>query len=35
MTTAAPSRFGIGSTMWIVIVAAVLVLLAALSIYCR
>ena len=35
MATASPSRFGLGSTTWVVIVAVLLVLLAAMAIYFR
>ena len=33
MTTASPSRFGLGSTAWIVIVAVLLVIVAAAAIF--
>jgi hypothetical protein len=35
MPTAAPSRFGLGSTTWVVIVAVLLVVLAAIVMYLR
>jgi hypothetical protein len=35
MATASPPRFGLGSTTWVVIVAVLLVLLAAMAIYFR
>jgi hypothetical protein len=35
MATASPSRFGLSSTAWIVIVAVLLVILAAAAIYFR
>jgi hypothetical protein len=35
MATASPSRFGLGSTAWIVIVATLLVILAAMATYFR
>ena len=33
MATTSPSRFGLGSTAWIIIVAVLLVVLAAMVIY--
>ena len=35
MATASPSRFGLGSTAWVTIVAVLLVVLAAMAIYFR
>jgi hypothetical protein len=35
MATTAPSRFGLGSTTWVIIVAVLLVVLAAMVIYLR
>jgi hypothetical protein len=35
MATTAPSRLDVGSAVWIVVVAVVLVLLAAMTIYLR
>ena len=35
MNTTAPSRFGLGSTAWVIIVAVLLVILAAMAIYGR
>jgi hypothetical protein len=35
MATASPSRFALGSTAWIMIVAVLLVVLAAMAIYFR
>jgi hypothetical protein len=35
MATAFPSRFGLGSTAWILIVAVLLVVLAAMVMYSR
>ena len=35
MATASPSRFGLGPTTWIIIVAVLLVVLAAAAIYFR
>jgi hypothetical protein len=33
MTTTSPSRFGLGSTVWIIIVSVLLVVLAAMAVY--
>lgn len=35
MATESPSRFGLGSTTWIIIVAVLLVVLAAMVMYFR
>jgi|RhiMetdeSRZDD1v2_1073273.scaffolds.fasta_scaffold423963_3 hypothetical protein len=35
MATPSPSRFGLGSTVWVIIVAVLLVVLAAMVIYFR
>jgi hypothetical protein len=35
MTTTSPSRFGLGSTVWVIVVALLLVVLAAMVIYFR
>jgi hypothetical protein len=35
MATASPSRIGLGSTAWVIIVAVLLVVLAAMVIYFR
>jgi hypothetical protein len=35
MATVSPSRFGLGSTAWVIIVAVLLVVLAAMAIYFR
>jgi hypothetical protein len=35
MATASPSRFGLGATAWIIIVAVLLVVVAAMVIYFR
>ena len=35
MNTTSPSRFGLGSTAWVIIVAVLLVILAAMVIYVR
>lgn len=35
MPTIAPSRFNLGSTVWVIIVATLLVLLAAMVLYFR
>ena len=35
MATASPSRFGLGATAWIVIVAVLLIVVAAMVIYLR
>jgi hypothetical protein len=35
MATASPSRFGLGATAWIIIVAVLLVVVAAMVIYLR
>jgi len=35
MATASPSRFGLGSTVWVIIVAVLLVVLAAMTIHFR
>jgi hypothetical protein len=33
MTTASPSRFGLGSTVWVIIVSVLLIVLAATVMY--
>jgi hypothetical protein len=35
MATASPPRFGLGSTTWVIIVAVLLVVLAAMVLYLR
>jgi hypothetical protein len=35
MATTSPSRFGLGSTVWTIIVAVLLVVLAAIVVYFR